>query len=156
MENPDPALSAVTFTNNPTLTAALARLKAQKPAAVISGIETDGTDAGDNTPKKDEPMLAASPAVAQFNHLVAEILREPVPAAPVLCKHDMKPATCSLCNPPQGRKVSRTATGALANKGRRRVKRVKHTRPGAWTPLARAAVSADTHAPLGAGKGSSK
>jgi hypothetical protein len=144
MENQtDPALSARTFTNNPTLTAALARLKAQQPAAIISGAEVDGSDAQDNRPPKDEPMstaaLSPDAAVAQFNRLVADILREPVSTD---CKHGLHRATCSMCNAPKGRTITKMSPGAAAHKGRRRVKRTKHTRPVGWTPDARAAVPA--------------
>ena len=54
----DPALTARTFIQNPRLTAALERIKAQKtqsPASVISGIETDGSDAGDPTHDDERP-----------------------------------------------------------------------------------------------------
>lgn len=131
----DPALLARTFTGDlqARLIARREELKAAYNAAanlqaangIISGAEVDGSDDHDPHPHGSASGQAAG----------SGLLREACPEP--RCKHDLPRAACSLCTAPKGRTVSRTATGALANKGRRRVKRTKHTRPIAWTPDAR-------------------
>lgn len=56
------------------------------------------------------------------------------------CKHGIPIRYCAICTPVQGRDLHHMRSGAVANRGNRRTKRTHHTRPGTWTPDARADV----------------